>query len=92
MITGDVMNNSRQYINKNCEDVNNNMNHYDDLIQQPKQSYNLSCVICLNDFENEQLICILPCNHTYHTTCIIEWIGYDKQKCPICNNLILFLE
>ena len=59
-------------------------------------SSNISCVICLEDFEPEkdEHICYLECKHKYHTECIREWYNtyntkYDtKCPCPICNQEI----
>lgn len=44
------------------------------------------CAICLEE------ICILtstftPCNHAFHKTCIITWMG-KRKICPLCNGLL----
>ena len=41
------------------------------------------CVICLEEFmENENLTC-LPCIHAFHSNCIKKWLKGSKE-CPIC--------
>jgi hypothetical protein len=42
------------------------------------------CLICLNDYNKNLLIVILPCNHIYHAICIYEWFE-KKVVCPLCN-------
>ncbi|OUC45864.1 zinc finger, C3HC4 type [Trichinella nativa] len=34
----------------------------------------LSCVICLNNFEIRQLLRELPCSHCYHSKCVDKWL------------------
>lgn len=33
-----------------------------------------SCVVCMCDFENRQLLRVLPCNHEFHTKCVDKWL------------------
>jgi len=40
------------------------------------------CAICLNPFIDNNLLTI-PCGHTYHTECILEWFD-KKMTCPMC--------
>eukprot|EP00003_Mantamonas_plastica_P005218 TRINITY_DN1417_c0_g1_i7.p1 TRINITY_DN1417_c0_g1~~TRINITY_DN1417_c0_g1_i7.p1 ORF type:complete len:270 (-),score=86.23 TRINITY_DN1417_c0_g1_i7:1585-2394(-) len=42
-----------------------------------------SCVICLMEYEDDEKICMLPCNHAYHDVCCTEWLK-GQTKCPIC--------
>lgn len=42
-----------------------------------------SCVICMCDFENKQLLRILPCSHEFHAKCVDKWLK-TNQTCPIC--------
>ncbi|KAI8875844.1 hypothetical protein K501DRAFT_279981 [Backusella circina FSU 941] len=41
------------------------------------------CSICLSDYENDDLICKLWCNHHYHKDCVQEWLELNS-KCPLC--------
>lgn len=42
-----------------------------------------SCPICLCDFEEGELGCILPCWHIYHRECIDPWFD-NHRSCPTC--------
>jgi len=44
-----------------------------------------SCSICTEDFNGEDDIGVLICNHVFHSKCIIEW-GHYKCECPICSH------
>ncbi|CAI8586869.1 unnamed protein product [Vicia faba] len=52
--------------------------------------YNESCCsICFQDFENGELVRILPkCCHIYHLECIDKWL-VQQGSCPICRTYIL---
>eukprot|EP00183_Erythrolobus_madagascarensis_P002646 CAMPEP_0185850022 /NCGR_PEP_ID=MMETSP1354-20130828/4309_1 /TAXON_ID=708628 /ORGANISM="Erythrolobus madagascarensis, Strain CCMP3276" /LENGTH=449 /DNA_ID=CAMNT_0028550649 /DNA_START=157 /DNA_END=1506 /DNA_ORIENTATION=+ len=42
-----------------------------------------SCVICLSNYTDGELVTTLPCNHHFHKKCIDEWLAVDKS-CPLC--------
>lgn len=42
-----------------------------------------SCAVCLNDFEENDLLRRLPCNHSFHVTCVDKWLKQNKN-CPLC--------
>ncbi|KAL1283480.1 RING finger protein [Trichinella pseudospiralis] len=46
----------------------------------------LSCVICLNNFEIRQLLRELPCSHCYHSKCVDKWLR-SNRTCPICRRV-----
>lgn len=39
--------------------------------------------VCLNDFETNEDVRALRCNHVFHVVCIDRWLVYNK-KCPVC--------
>nr|CRZ24704.1 BMA-TOE-4 [Brugia malayi] len=41
------------------------------------------CTVCLNDFEMDEEVRALRCNHVFHVVCIDRWLVYNK-KCPVC--------
>ena len=62
----------------------------------PKIAYKLikvdevsECSICLNTFEDEDLITPLSCDirHYFHHACIKEWM-VKKNECPLCKDPI----
>jgi len=46
------------------------------------------CVICLDDYDYDNNVGKLICNHNYHTKCIEKWL-VNKPICPLCNYNIL---
>ena len=42
------------------------------------------CNICLEQYELNNNIKILPCKHFFHKNCIKEWLCNEKINCPIC--------
>ncbi|KAI3983383.1 hypothetical protein MKX01_013450 [Papaver californicum] len=47
------------------------------------------CVICLDEYRNEEEICRLKnCGHDYHVGCIQRWLSM-KSACPICKAPVL---
>jgi E3 ubiquitin-protein ligase RNF38/44 len=32
------------------------------------------CVICMYDFDNRQLVRVLPCSHEFHAKCVDKWL------------------
>ncbi|OVA06165.1 zinc finger protein [Macleaya cordata] len=43
------------------------------------------CVVCQTEYEEEEPVTTLPCDHTYHLECISKWLQI-KKVCPICNS------
>lgn len=42
-----------------------------------------SCSICIDSFEDDESIKILPCFHQFHTKCVDDWL-LRKSICPVC--------
>lgn len=51
-----------------------------DLVQE-------KCAICTSEFEVDENVTFLNCDHVLHTECINEWVMY-KSECPICRGKI----
>ena len=49
---------------------------------------NKRCVICLEDFQNNDKSIYLPCFHLFHEKCITDWINMKKGFCPLCRTII----
>ena len=59
----------------------------------------LDCPICYEEFNQQDKISILVCDHYYHEECIKKWINsplLDKQyrnvkkACPLCREDLIF--
>ncbi|KAD6796200.1 hypothetical protein R6Q59_019966 [Mikania micrantha] len=50
----------------------------------------LECAVCLNEFEDEETIRLIPlCDHVFHAECIDTWLE-NHVTCPVCrSNLVL---
>ena len=50
---------------------------------------NLSiCSICLEEYDNDNIISKLNCNHIFHKECIKEWFQ-KNNNCPNCRKIII---
>ena len=47
-----------------------------------------TCCICLDDFEENDKLRILPCDHGYHAKCIDPWLVKTKRICPQCRKRV----
>ena len=52
-----------------------------------KYSENYQCIICMEEFEKNEKVKLLPCGHIFHDNCIKEWLMKQKS-CPFCKNEI----
>ncbi|RVD80309.1 uncharacterized protein DFL_008211 [Arthrobotrys flagrans] len=45
------------------------------------------CLVCLSDFENDE-ICrqLAKCHHVFHKDCIDEWLTTGRNSCPLCRS------
>lgn len=41
------------------------------------------CVVCQVEYEEEEPLVALPCEHPFHSDCISKWLQI-KKVCPIC--------
>ena len=46
------------------------------------------CVICIDNMNETQTVCELPCNHLFHDECIKEHLTHYSYKCPICREQV----
>ena len=46
------------------------------------------CSICLEQFQKEEKVTTLQCDHTFHFDCMVLWTK-NKDTCPLCRGTIL---
>jgi hypothetical protein len=47
---------------------------------------NIQCpILCYNFEENEEII-KLPCNHNYNCEAITKWLSQESNTCPVCRH------
>ncbi|XP_058779570.1 E3 ubiquitin-protein ligase MBR1-like [Vicia villosa] len=49
----------------------------------PEEGDTNSCIICQEEFKNQEKIGVIKCEHEYHVDCITQWLLL-KNSCPIC--------
>src|SRR5689334_14697567 len=48
-----------------------------------KSKEQTQCMICLCEYEPDDMLRTLPCFHAYHQACIDKWLQ-EHRTCPIC--------
>ncbi|XP_035235438.1 E3 ubiquitin-protein ligase RNF181 isoform X1 [Anguilla anguilla] len=43
----------------------------------------LKCPVCLLEFEEQETVRKMPCEHFFHGGCILPWLG-KTNSCPLC--------
>lgn len=51
-----------------------------------------SCAITMDEFEQGQIITMLPCKHIFNNEAIEEWITKENASCPVCRFKLFSLE
>ena len=48
-----------------------------------------TCLICLDEFKEENIIRKINCDHIFHKECIDSWLLNESYKCPLCRNSVI---
>ena len=46
------------------------------------------CTVCQCEFEQDDVIKVLPCKHRFHNGCIGDWLKKNPE-CPLCKRSIM---
>lgn len=62
------------------------------LAQEPDQQI-LQCAICLQTYQDNQAVRLLPCHrqHHFHRTCVDRWLR-RRNSCPLCRTALTAAE
>nr|KAF6414209.1 ring finger protein 115 [Molossus molossus] len=52
-------------------------------VTQEQVDMGLECPVCKEDYTVEEEVRQLPCNHFFHSSCIVPWLELH-DTCPIC--------
>ncbi|KAL4885521.1 hypothetical protein BJY04DRAFT_135354 [Aspergillus karnatakaensis] len=44
----------------------------------------MECVICMEDFDDDDSIRALTCRHIFHAACLDPWFTTRQARCPLC--------
>jgi hypothetical protein len=45
------------------------------------------CLICLDEYEEEDEIRVMGCRHAFHRGCVDTWLQTGKNNCPACRSM-----
>ena len=89
-IFSDSSSSENDFIDENENNINESESFNSDLIPATNleditklNDESKKCVICLEEFENNNLINTLPCAHIFHSECLKKWVS-NKPSCPTC--------
>lgn len=69
--------------NGNCPSTRSSSIGSDDCLDEKiEKQRNTTCPICTEDFIENQMLRILPCEHQYHMKCIQDWLARGSS-CPL---------
>ena len=49
------------------------------------------CLICLDDYADEDDVRVMSCRHGFHKDCVDKWMQTGKNNCPACRSTVSFM-
>ena len=78
---------------ENIQSYNNTTLDIDKFAKMNEVKYkslnNDRCPICYEDFNINESVIVLDCEHNYHNNCIKKWLCECANTCPLCKNEII---
>lgn len=53
-----------------------------------KLTTSFQCLICLDDYEEEDDVRLLSCKHAFHKNCVDHWLKTGRNNCPACRSTV----
>lgn len=80
--------NSSYTTTENILEKNTQVIEYNKVDEKLRSKYE-TCFICLADFDDDNIIRIIKCEHIFHKECIDPWLLKESYKCPVCRSDLL---
>lgn len=49
----------------------------------------VECTVCMDEYEEGDLLRALPCGHLFHCKCIDRWLS-SHSTCPMCAAILSY--
>ena len=49
---------------------------------------NTTCPICLCELSGDETVCVPPCGHAFHKSCLQMWVTRGNIGCPLCRKVL----
>jgi hypothetical protein len=46
------------------------------------------CLICLDEYAQEDECRLMGCRHTFHRECVDRWLSTGRNNCPACRGAV----
>jgi hypothetical protein len=76
---------ANQLFDQTCQRVSSSVKHQ---CSESKQTDTM-CSICLEEYDDGEVLRVLPCNHNFHTCCIVPWLTEQHANCPLCKDSLV---